>query len=155
MALRSFVLNRDVVEHEIVIERYAEGGYVLIDVTEYDGMLEAVDVKPLNRLTATKAIQSWERDLDYITDIEYDVIFRITYRRSWAQGGKEVSLNYEFPQSNNATVAEWGKVEEKIAMVLDHLNEPLTEVTMLEIDGPTAPKFWFRMSTEIVDFTPV
>jgi len=159
LALRPFVLNRDVTDHDIVIERYAEGGYVLIDVSEYDGMLEQVGVKPLNRMTATKAIQSWERDLDYITENEYDVIFRITYRRSPNAysnlRGKEVYVNYHFSQSNNATVADWEGVEEQIAKILHHLNEPLTEVTMLEIQGPTAHKMWYRVSTEIVDFTPV
>ena len=152
---RPFVINRNVTDHEIVIERYAEGGYVLVDVSEYDGMMEELIVEPLNRLTATKAIQSWERDLDYITDTEYDVIFRITYRRLPRRGGKEVSISAVFTQSNNATLAEWEKVEEKIAKILDHLTEPMTEVTMLEIYGPTAHKMWYRISTEIVDFTQV
>lgn len=141
-----FVINRDVMgrEHK-----------VLIDVSEYDGMLEDVDVKPLNRLTAINAIHGWERDFDHITDNEYDIIFRIAYRRSPNQGGEKVSIEYAFTHSDNVRVADWEKVEDQIAITLDHLNEPMTEVTDLEIYGPTARKMWYRVSTEIVDFTPV
>ncbi len=142
-----FVLNRDVIDRE---------HKVLIDVTEYDGMLEDAIIKPLNRLTAINAIHDWERDLDHITNTEYDIVFRIAYRRPPNQGGKKVSIEYVFTHGRGvATVADWEEVEEQIAIALDHLNEPLTEVTDLEIYGPTARKMWYRVITQIVDFTPV
>lgn len=146
---RPFVINRKVVKNSDKLP-------ILIDVSEYDGMLEEIDVKPLNRLTAAKAIQNWERDEDYFIDNEYGISFLIEYQKE--MGGKMIptTARWELPPNLQNSVPKFASVlESTLRSVIIDLDRPGTVVINLSISGKTARKMWYRVSTEIVDFTQV
>jgi hypothetical protein len=147
MRPRPFVINRDVLFPDSSDQRK-----VLVDVSEYDGVLEDFGVQPLNRNTVAAAIREWERDEDYMTDSEYDIEFSIQYTPFESE---TITVSYHFDGDNNATVAQLQEMEERIDQILMDLDRPLTEVVNLSIYGYTSRKMWYRISSEIIDFTPV
>eukprot|EP00400_MALV-I_sp_L67-5_P001260 gene1260-1172_t len=78
---RPFVLNRDV-------ESGTDERKVLVNSTEYDGMVENPYVLALNRISAFNAIREWDRDEDYFIDNEYSMSFLIEYQKK--MGGKMI-----------------------------------------------------------------
>lgn len=147
MRPRPFVINRDV-----LFPDSSDVRKILLDVSEYDGMLEDFVVHPLNRKTAAAAIQEWERDEDYMTDSEYDIMFSIRYTPFESE---TITVDYHFETQSNTTVAQLQEMEERIDRILVDLDQPRTEVLDLNIYGPTARKMWYRISSQTVDFTPV
>ena len=147
MRPRPFVINRDV-----LFPDSSDVRRILVDVSEYDGILEDVGVQPLNRITAGGAIREWERDEDYMTDSEYDIRFRIQYTPFESE---TITVDYHFEGQNNATVAQLQEMGERIDRILVDLDQPMTVVEDLRIYGPTARKMWYHISIETVDFTPV
>lgn len=151
---RPFVLNRDVTDHEIVIETYAQGGYVLINSTEYDGMSENPYVLALNRISAFNAIREWERDEDYFIDNEYAISFYIEYNKKL--GDKMVPTSARFALAEGmGTSKDYQQLEDALRSVILDLEQPETMVSYLSINGMTDHKLWVRIDTQMVDFTPV
>ena len=149
---KPFVINRD------VLSPYDQR-MILVDVSEYDGMLEEIGIKPLNRITAGDAIREWERDQDYMINSEYNISFRIEYLTPKTGGGPDifipVVMELEFKPDADTTLDDLDAWEEVIGIVLNDLDQPTTEVINLSIYGPTVRKMWYRISSQTVDFTPV
>ena len=149
---KPFVINRD------VLSPYDQR-MILVDVSEYDGMLEKIGIKPLNRITAGDAIREWERDQDYMINSEYNISFRIEYLTPKTGGGPDifipVVMELEFKPDADITSDNLDALEDAIGIVLNDLDQPTTEVINLSIYGPTFRKMWYRISSQTVDFTPV
>lgn len=149
---KPFVINRD------VLSPYDQR-MILVDVSEYDGMLEKIGIKPLNRITAGDAIREWERDQDYMINSEYNISFRIEYLTPKTGGGPDifipVVMELEFKPDADITSDNLDALEDAIGIVLNDLDQPTTEVINLSIYGPTVRKMWYRISSQTVDFTPV
>jgi len=149
---KPFVINRD------VLSPYDQR-MILVDVSEYDGMLEKIGIKPLNRITAGDAIREWERDQDYMINSEYNISFRIEYLTPKTGGGPDifipVVMELEFKPDADITSDNLDALEDAIGIVLNDLDQPTTEVINLSIYGPTVRKMWYRISSRTVDFTPV
>ena len=149
---KPFVINRD------VLSPYDQR-MILVDVSEYDGMLEKIGIKPLNRITAGDAIREWERDQDYMINSEYNISFRIEYLTPKTGGGPDIFIpvvrELEFKPDADITLDDLDAWEEVIGIVLNDLDQPMTEVIDLSIYGPTVRKMWYRISSQTVDFTPV
>jgi len=149
---KPFVINRDVLWS-------SDQRMILVDVSEYDGMLEKIGIKPLNRITAGDAIREWERDQDYMINSEYNISFRIEYLTPKTGGGPDifipVVMELEFKPDADITSDNLDALEDAIGIVLNDLDQPTTEVINLSIDGPTVRKMWYRISSQTVDFTPV
>jgi|DEB0MinimDraft_3_1074331.scaffolds.fasta_scaffold01619_7 hypothetical protein len=148
MRPRPFVINRDVLFPDSSDQRK-----ILVDVSEYDGVLEDFGVQPLNRNTVAAAIREWERDEDYMIDSEYDIEFSIQYTPFESE---TITVSYHFGPSTNSIVgAQLREMEERIDRILVDLDQPLTEVVDLSIYGYTSRKMWYRISSQTIDFTPV
>ena len=149
---KPFVINRDVLWS-------SDQRMILVDVSEYDGMLEKIGIKPLNRITAGDAIREWERDQDYMINSEYNISFRIEYLTPKTGGGPDifipVVMELEFKPDADITSDNLDALEDAIGIVLNDLDQPTTEVINLSIYGPTFRKMWYRISSRTVDFTPV
>jgi len=149
---KPFVINRDVLWS-------SDQRMILVDVSEYDGMLEEIGIKPLNRITAGDAIREWERDQDYMINSEYNISFRIEYLTPKTGGGPDifipVVMELEFKPDADITSDNLDALEDAIGIVLNDLDQPTTEVINLSIYGPTVRKMWYRISSQTVDFTPV
>ena len=149
---KPFVINRDVLWS-------SDQRMILVDVSEYDGMLEKIGIKPLNRITAGDAIREWERDQDYMINSEYNISFRIEYLTPKTGGGPDIVIpvvrELEFKPDADTTLDDLDAWEEVIGIVLNDLDQPTTEVINLSIYGPTVRKMWYRISSQTVDFTPV
>jgi len=149
---KPFVINRDVLWS-------SDQRMILVDVSEYDGMLEEIGIKPLNRITAGDAIREWERDQDYMINSEYNISFRIEYLTPKTGGGPDifipVVMELEFKPDADITSDNLDALEDAIGIVLNDLDQPTTEVINLSIYGPTFRKMWYRISSRTVDFTPV
>ena len=147
MAIRPFVINRDIQSLPDNDKRN-----VLIDVSEYDGMVESHSVQPLNRYTASQAIESWDCEEDYFIDNEYTIMFAMQYHKS---DGIPVVITHRV-EERKGTLADYNKINKLREQVLLDLDEPGTVVHDLLIRGMTARKMWYRIETETLDFvTPV
>lgn len=145
--IRPFVINRDV-----------EGGgpdtrEVILNVTEYDGMVEDPSVEPLNRITAARQLKTWSLDseVDYFDNNEYDIRFVMVYDRS---DGIPVTIHHSL-REGEATPDDYRKIMLLVSSALDDLEQEGTVVRELEIHGKTAHKTWFNIQTQTMDFTPV
>lgn len=143
--MRPFVINRDV-------EVSTDERTVLIDISEYDGMVENFSVQPLNRYTAMQALGDWECEEDYFMDNEYLILFAMQYHKS---DGTPVVVAHRI-EEGEGTVADYHKINLLKQEAFIDLDEPGTVVHDLMIRGKTAHKMWYRVETETLDFvTPV
>lgn len=143
---RPFVINRDV-EAGGSDERK-----VLIDISEYDGMVESPSVQPLNRYTAMQALESWECDEHYFIDNEYLILFAMQYHKS---DGTPVVVAHRIDEGEG-TLADYHQINLLKEQTFLDLDERGTVVHDLMIRGNTASKMWYRVETETLDFvTPV
>lgn len=141
---RPFVINRDV-ESGGSDERK-----VLLDVSEYDGMVESPSVRPLNRHTAMQALQSWDCDEDYFLGNEYTILFAIQYHKS---DGIPVVASHRIDEGKG-TVADYHRINLLVEQAFLDLSEPGTVVHDLIINGMTDRKMWYRVETDTLDFSP-
>ena len=140
---RPFVINRDV-----------EGGgsderTVLIDISEYDGMVESYSVLPLNRHTAMQALESWECEEDYFVDNEYRILFAMQYHKS---DGIPLVVSHRIDEGEGS-LADYHQVNLLKEQILLDLDEPGTVVHDLLIHGTTARKMWYRVESNTLDFS--
>ena len=143
--MRPFVINRDV-------EVSTDERTVLIDISEYDGMMENFSVQPLNRYTAMNALNDWECEEDYFIDNEYLILFAMQYHKS---DGIPVVIIHRL-EEGEGTIADYQKINLLREQAIQDLSEPGTVVHDLMIRGKTARKMWYRVETETLDFvTPV
>jgi len=154
MDANPFVINRDV-----LLPSSSDQRMILVDASEYDGMLEDIGIEPLNRITAGNAIREWDRDPDYMIDSEYNISFYIKYLKPKTGGGPDIVTPVVFDVGLEAdadtTSDDLDALEDAIGIVLNDLDQPTTEVIDLSIYGPTFRKMWYRISSQTVDFTPV
>ena len=144
---RPFVINRDV-EVDTTDERK-----VLIDFSEYDGMVESTSVQPLNRYTAMNALNDWECDEDYIIDNENGhILFAMQYHKS---DGIPVVVTHRIEEWEGDS-HDYRQINILRDQAILDLDEPGTVVHDLMIRGMTTRKMWYRVETETLDFvTPV
>ena len=143
---RPFVINRDV-EVDTTDERT-----VLIDISEYDGMVESHSVQPLNRYTAMQALGDWECDEDYFIDNEYLILFAVQYHKS---DDTPVVVSHRI-EEGEGTLADYHQINLLKEQTFLDLDERGTVVHDLMIRGNTASKMRYRVETETLDFvTPV
>lgn len=146
MVSRPFVINRDV-----------EGGSdlreVILNVTEYDGIMENPTVEPLNRITAARHLKTWSLDSeeDYFDNNEYGIRFVMVYDRS---DGTPVTINHSLKEGE-ATPDDYRKIMLLVSSALADLEQEGTVVRELGIHGKTAYKTWFNIQTQTINFTPV
>ena len=141
---RPFVINRDV-EVDTTDERK-----VLIDFSEYDGMVESPSVQPLNRYTAMNALNDWECDEDYIIDNENGhILFAMQYHKS---DGTPVVVAHRIGEGEG-TLADYHQINLLKEQTFLDLDEPGTVVHDLKIMGNTARKMWYRVETDTLDFS--
>lgn len=143
--IRPFVINRDV-----------EGGgpderTILLDVSEYDGMVENPLVKPLNRYTAMQALENWECDEDYFIVNEYLILFAMQYHKA---DGTPVVVSHRI-EEGRGTLADYHRINLLKEQTILDLDEPGTVVHDLKIRGNTTKKMWYQVDTQTIDFTPV
>jgi hypothetical protein len=144
---RPFVLNRDV-------ESGTDERKVLVNSTEYDGMVENPYVLALNRISAFNAIREWDRDEDYFIDNEYSMSFLIEYQKK--MGGKMIPTTARWElEEGRGTLTDYQHLESALRSVISDLDTPGTVVNYLSVKGKTARKTWTRIDTESIDFTPV
>ena len=109
-------------------------------------------MQPLNRYTASQAIESWDCEEDYFIDNEYTIKFAMQYHKS---DGIPVVITHRV-EERKGTLADYNKINRLREQVLLDLDEPGTVVHDLLIRGMTARKMWYRIETETLDFvTPV
>jgi len=146
MEIRPFVINRNI-EVDTTDERK-----VLIDMSEYDGMLEKFSVQPLNRYTALQALRDWECDEDYFHDNEYSILFAMQYHKS---DGIPVVVTHRIEEWEGDS-HDYRQINILRDQAILDLDEPGTVVHDLMIRGMTTRKMWYRVETETLDFvTPV
>lgn len=144
MVSRPFVLNRDV-------ESGIDERKVLLNVSEYDGMVEDYSVRPLNRHTAMQALGDWDCDEDYFINNEYRILFAMQYHKS---DGIPVVVSHRI-DAGKGTVADYHRINLLKEQAFLDLDEPGTVVHELIITGMTSRKMWYRIQTETLDFTQV
>lgn len=140
---RPFVINRDV-----------EGGgsderTILLDASEYDGMVENPLVKPLNRHTAMQALEIWECDEDYFIGNEYLILFAMQYHKG---DGTPVVVSHRIDEGTG-TLADYQRINLLKEQTILDLDEPGTVVNDLIIRGNTTRKMWYRVESQTLDFS--
>ena len=79
--IRPLVINR-----EVVMPAISDKRKIIVNASEYDGMREWTDVRPLTVSNVIKDIKDWDREWDYCdpSNCEYSWGFFLEYRKKRA-----------------------------------------------------------------------
>jgi|SaaInlV_125m_DNA_1040241.scaffolds.fasta_scaffold30477_3 hypothetical protein len=153
--IRPLVINR-----EVVMPAISDKRKIIVNASEYDGMREWTDVRPLTVSNVIKDIKDWDREWDYCdpSNCEYSWGFFLEYRK---RGQVSTSVRYGWDQGGMPGLVTptsqqgFDNMNDVIDDAVHDLEQKPTEYEILNftIDGKTARKMWYQINTQEIDFT--
>ena len=161
--IRPLVINR-----EVVMPAGWDKRKIIVNASEYDGMQEWTTVRPLTVSNVIKDINEWDREWDYCNpdNCEYAWGLFLKYRKRGQDKISDLwedvtSLSYgwdhgePFAKVTPTSQQGFDNMNDVIDDAVHDLEQKPTEYEILNfsINGKTAPKMWYRIHTQEIDFT--